>query len=84
MTVGAVVFTHADDGFGNLVSIANPYGVTTTVYTRIAGKLASFEAGTPDYEAACLAVRKDLGDVKLSRSGRWKNGPVLAIVRGDA
>lgn len=76
--------THADDGFGNLVSMANPYGVKTTVYTRIDGKLASFEAGTPDYDQAVLAVlavRKDLGDVRLSKSGRWKNGPVLAIVR---
>lgn len=79
--MGNVVFTHADDGYGNLVSIANPFGFKTTVYTRCDGKLARFECGTSDHEAAILAVRKDLGDVCLSKSGRWKSGvPVLAIV----
>ena len=52
----------------------------TTVYTRINGKLAVFHAETTNHGAAIGAVRKELGDVALSRQGRWKNGPVLALI----
>jgi len=52
----------------------------TTVYTRINGKLAVFQAGTHDHALAIRRVRKELGDVALSMQGRWKNGPVLALI----
>jgi len=72
----------ADDCFGNLVDVTNPFGLTTRVYTRIDGRLASFVAGTGDHEQAIRVVRDSLGDVRLSRTGRWKNGPVLAVISG--
>lgn len=72
--------TYADDGFGNLRDIKNPYDKTTSVCTRIDGKLATFECGTGDHEQAIRVVRESLGDVALSRQGRWKNGPVLALI----
>lgn len=71
--------TYADNGFGDLVEVRNPFGFTTTVYTRINGVLASFEAGTQDHAQAIAVVRKSLHDVRLS-ADRWKNGPVLAVV----
>lgn len=74
--------THADDGFGNLVPVANPYGKTTRVYQRIGGKLAMFEAGTADHVAAIDAVRRGNNDIRLSRSGRWSGGPALAVIDG--
>ena len=52
----------------------------TTVYTRINGKLAAFQADTADHRLAIRAVRESLGDVPLSVQGRWKNGPVLALI----
>jgi hypothetical protein len=77
----------ADDGFGNLVSVHNPYGVTTPVFARVNGKLARFDAGTPDFMVAIGAVRNELvaiyGDMRLGRD-RWKNGPVLALIRGGS
>lgn len=73
--------TYADDGFGNMVDVENPHGVETRVYTKIGGKIASFDVGTPDYVQAIRVVRQSLGDVALSRTGRWKNGPVFAVVR---
>lgn len=76
--------THADDSFGNLVSVANPYGFTTTVYTRVNGKLAKFFVGSGDHQEAITEVRMSLGDVRRSRTGRWKNGPVLAVVGSHA
>ena len=50
--------THADNGFGDLVSVANPYGFTTTVYTKDGGELAQFTADTPDH---VLAIASPLG-----------------------
>jgi hypothetical protein len=77
----------ADDGFGNLVSVHNPYGVTTPVFARVNGKLARFDAGTPDFLIAIGAVRNELvdnhGDMRLGRD-RWKNGPVLALIQRPA
>lgn len=70
---------YADDGFGNMVDVLNPFGFTTRVYMRIDGKLASFDAGTRDHAQAIAVVRKSLGDVRLS-ADRWTNGPVFAIV----
>lgn len=74
----------ADDGFGNLVPVANPYGHTTNVYMRINGKLAQFVAGTKDHAAAIDAVRKSNNDHRLSRTGRWRDGPCLAVVNSEA
>jgi hypothetical protein len=75
----------ADDGFGNLVRVSNPYGQLTTVFARIDGRVCQFEAGTPDYVAAIDATRKQLvknyGDHML-RKGKWKCGPVLALING--
>jgi hypothetical protein len=77
----------ADDSFGNLVNIHNPYGTKTAVFARINGKLARFDAGTPDYMTAIGAVRNTLvdeyGDVRLSKT-RWKNGPVLVLIQSGA
>ncbi len=76
----------ADDGFGNLVSVHNPYGTTFTVFARVNGQLARFDAGTPDFLTAIGAVRNELvdkyGDVRLGRD-RWKSGPVLALITND-
>lgn len=73
----------ADDGFGNLVSAANPFGTTTSVFARIGGRVATFDVGTGDHEQAIDVVRNELvrayGDQRLSKS-RWKLGPVLALV----
>jgi hypothetical protein len=74
--------THADDSFGNLVPVANPYGFSTTVYMRINGKLAQFIAGTRDHVSAIDAVRKSNNDYRLSRSGKWRDGPCLAVING--
>jgi hypothetical protein len=73
----------ADNGFGELVSVANPYGVTTTVYAKDGGKLAQFTADTPDHALAISMVRKALGHMALGR-GKWDAPPVLALIRGGA
>lgn len=77
--------TRADDGFGNLVPINNPYGAFTKVYMRFDGKLAMYEVGTADHAAAIDMVRKTNNDHCLSsRRGRWRDGPCLAVVTKDA
>ena len=76
--------TYADDGYGNLVPVANPYGKTTTVYQRINGKLAGFVCGTGDHALAISALRASNGDIRLSKFGRWSGGPVLAVIDGGA
>lgn len=72
----------ADNGFGELVNTANPYGKTTTVYTREDGVLAQFTADTPDHVIAIAMVRKALGHSALGR-GRWSGPPVLALIEGN-
>lgn len=74
--------TYADNGFGELVSTSNPYGFTTAVYMRDNGKLAKYEIGTADHAIAIQAVRDSNNDHRLSRFGRWRNGPVLAVIQG--
>ena len=77
----------ADDGFGNLVRVDNPYGEYMQIFVKLNGKLARFDVGTTDHVIAIDAVRKDMvasyGDMHLSRA-RWKNGPVLALLIGRA
>lgn len=67
--------THADDSFGNLVPVANPYGFSTTVYTRIDGQLAAFHIGTADHREAISEVRQE-----MRMHGRKA---VLAVINGD-
>lgn len=50
----------ADDGFGNLVSIKNPYGYTTRVYARVNGEVAEFHVGTADHCEAISEVRREM------------------------
>lgn len=73
---------YADNGFGDLVPTHNPYEKLTRVYTKIEGKMAQFDVGTGDHQVAIGEVRRTLGDVRLSRNGRWRNGPVLAVIEG--
>lgn len=72
---------YADNGFGELVNTENPYGKTTTVYTKDGGQLAEFTADTPDHQAAISVVRQALGHTALGR-GRWNAPPVLALIKG--
>jgi hypothetical protein len=78
----------ADDGFGSLVSVHNPYGETTAVFARVNGKLARFDAGTPNYLTAIGAVINELcekhGDIRLSASRMKNGGPVLALIERKA
>ena len=71
---------YADDSFGNMVNVLEPYGRTTRVYCRIDGSLSQFDIGTADHEKAIEAVRHHLGHHKLNRYGRWNGSPVLAII----
>lgn len=72
---------YADNGFGELVNIANPYGKTTTVYSREGGKLAEFTVDSGNHETSISEVRKALGHTALGR-GRWNGPPVLALIKG--
>ena len=73
---------YADNGFGDLVNTANPYGKTTTVFLRGDDGLMQFTADTGDHEQAIRIVREHLGHVRLNRFGRWDGGPVLALIAG--
>lgn len=75
----AVVY--ADNGFGDLVNVQNPYGRTTTVYAKEGGALAQFTADTPDHGLAISMVRQALGHMALGR-GKWDAPPVLALIKG--
>lgn len=74
---------YADDGFGNMVNVANPFGHFTRVYMRLDGKLAVFDVGTQDRATAALEVHRTVGDVRLSGT-RWKLGPALSVVGAGA
>lgn len=74
--------TYADNGFGQLVNTANPWGKTTDVFCRGETGLMQFTADTDDHQTAISIVREHLGHVRLSKYGRWDGGPVLALVRG--
>ena len=76
--------TYADNGFGELVNTANPYGKTTTVFLRGDDGLMQFAADTGNHEQAISVVRDHLGHVRLSRQGHWNAGPVLALIKGGA
>lgn len=71
---------YADNGFGELVPVNSPFGITTRVYMRLGGKLAQFEASTPSHVDAIDAVRRANNDHRLNRYGRWRDGPVLAVI----
>lgn len=64
----------ADNGYGDLVSTTNPYGETTTVYSRAAGKLCKFIADTGDHQEAISLVRDHLG--------LRNKTPVFALIQG--
>lgn len=73
--------TLADNGFGDLVNVTNPYGITTTVYAKENGQIAQFTVDTPDHVLAIAMVRKALWHMALGR-GRWDAQPVLALIKG--
>lgn len=66
----------ADDGFGNLVSVRSPYGISTTVYARIKGQLGAFKVDTEDHVEAIREVRWELR--------RSASSAVLAVIGGGA
>lgn len=66
----------ADDGYGNLVSIKNPFGATTNVYARVGGTLATFHVGTADHREAITEVRREL---RL-----YGRAAVLAVINGGS
>lgn len=74
---------YADNGFGELVSIANPYGKTTTVFLRGDDGLMRFDAGTESHEQAINLVREHFSHARINRQGRWSGGPVLALIEGS-
>lgn len=76
--------TYADNGFGELVNTANPYGKKTVVVLRGDDGLMRFEVDTESHQEAITAVRDNLGHVRLSRQGCWNAGPVLALIKGGA
>ena len=53
---------YADDGYGNLVSIDNPYGRTTKVYAKVGNELRAYEVSTPDFLHAINTVREEIGN----------------------
>lgn len=74
---------YADNGFGEMVSTANPYGLTTRVYIRHEGKLAMFVVATGDHEVAAKEVCLHLGWDANMRFGRYiRPSPVLALLQG--
>lgn len=76
---------YADDGFGNLVSIEDPYAgqpKTVKLFARLDGELATFESDASDHESAIYAARQALGHRWDSRKGRYREGPVLALIEG--
>lgn len=57
----------------------------TTVYCRLNGKLAAYIVETSDYDMAIRTIRGELIASSLDHilpSGRWKCGPVLALIEG--
>jgi hypothetical protein len=74
---------YADNGFGELVEIANPYGHTTRVYVRHEGALAMFVVEAKDHVVASTTVCEHLGYETVMRFGRYRRpSPVLAVIDG--
>ncbi len=48
---------YADDGFGNLVSLKNPYGAKTIVRQRAGEQVAHYAVETGDINEAISTVR---------------------------
>lgn len=74
---------YSDDGFGNLVSIDNPYQYVPKMiklFTKIEGQLATFESDAKNHDDAIFAVRKGLGHKWNGRLGRYNEGAVLSLV----
>lgn len=75
----------ADNGFGDLVPIDDPYPREPNIiklFTRVDGQLVSFHSDAETHEHGIFAVRQALHHQWDRKHGRYLEGPVLALIEG--